>query len=1077
MDKTKATKKQGLTPLFVKGPAQLDASDQAWVTDEFPERKSLGEVGRRDLLKMMGGALALAGVNLTGCRYMPQRKIVPFVDQPEGAEAGLRKTYASCASFGGYAVGVLVSQVDGRPVRIDGNPLHPASQGRLNSMVMAEILGLYDPDRLTVPAYQGDPASWKDALGRIREQLEMSQDGSGIAILLETVNSPTLAGLLNQFKEQYPAARIYQWESVNRDSQREAANLAFGRDAVWSFDFTKADVVVSLDSDVLHLGPAAIRYSGDLASKRQPGQDGSAMSRVYAFESQPTTIGVTSDHRYRVKPSEVPGLVFALGRALGVPGASGGTVPSTVGDAVVQAVKNDLLAAQGRSVVVAGDHHGREVHAACLAINDYLSNLGSTVLVTDPVQPMATNQGRDLADLVSAMQSNTVQTLMILGGNPAYSAPGDVDMRDLVANVPYSVYLGANYNETARLTKWQLPVSHYLEAWGDGVGYEGTYTLGQPLIEPIYDSKSAIELFDQLLGGPGDGMALVSATFEANHPGESWDEALANGHGKNLLGDSTEAESQPDGDDVVMFEGASGFSVQPGLMGALSMPAGNASGYELLVLPDPTVYDGRYSNNNWLQELPKPITNLTWDNVVLMSHATAEKLGVVPPWEKKTAVGTPFYGDSDMVRVSVNGVEIEGPAWVNYGQADDVLIVHQGYGRTAGGAFAEVRTIGPILGEMPVGGFDVNPLRTMSNPVWVGGVQIEKIDGQYPIANVQHHNTIDVSPADTDRELIKETTVAMLAGGQPFGEHSKKPAGEDSHDGESHDGESHGGDDHKDHAGPAAVHDYNYNEHGTKKDMTFYTGDDYKDAYEKNYQWAMTIDLSLCTGCNACVTACQAENNIPTVEKDQVMKGREMHWIRIDRYYKGSGDGLDKDNPPIYVQPVTCMQCEQAPCEPVCPVAATIHSSEGINQMVYNRCVGTRYCSNNCPYKVRRFNFFHYSQRADQIPVLQMLQNPDVTVRFRGVMEKCTYCNQRINNARIDAKREGRMIRDGEVKTACQVACPSGAIIFGDKRMKDNEISKSRADKRNYLMLEELNTKPRTTYLSKVTNPNPEVNA
>ncbi len=1036
MDMPNKPNKRKLTPLFVKGPSQASQESNEWLDDEFPTRKGLVDLGRRDMLKMVGGALALAGLSATGCRYQPQRKIVPFVDHVEGSNAGSRKKYASMTTIGGFAVGVLVDQVDGRPIRVDGHPHHPASLGSLSSRLTAEILNLYDPDRLTMPEYNGDPSSWRNAFKSIREKLEKSKSGGRIAFLSETVGSPTLAKQIDAFLKKYPQSNWYQYESVNRDSIREGATMAFGQNASVRYDFTKADVLVALDSDLLHEGPAAIRYSRDVASRRRSAADGSGMSRIYAFESHPMTLGLISDHRVRIKPSEILALALALATKIGVPGSGSSVLPKSVDSKLFESMASDLMNTRGKSVIVPGDHSSREVHAVCHAINNHLNNMGSTVIVDQPVLPRPSSQSGDLQQFVTQLQGGQLDMVVMLGGNPVYSVPGDIDLAELLSSVPLTVYMGGHRDETAKATQWQLPVSHFLEAWGDGVAYDGTYSVCQPIIEPIYDSKSYIQLMDQLLGGSGDAEALVKKTASAG--GQSWDETLSAG-----IAPLPRPASVP-------------LTVNPGVLGAIATnPA--TTGMELLILPDPTIYDGRYSNNNWLQETPKPITNLTWDNALLMSHGTATKLGVVAPFDKKTVANIPFYGAADMVRVTVGGQSLELPVWVNYGQADDVLVLHLGYGHEVGGQFAKKRIAGPMLSEVPAGGFDAHSLRTMANPVWVGGVQVEKIKGEYVLASTQFHNTIDVSDADKDRHLIHEITAAELA--------AKAAAG--------HEGE------HEEHhaVGPAEVHNRNYGEHGGADDMSFYTGKDFEDSKAENYQWAMTIDLSLCTGCNACVTACQAENNIPTVDKDQVMDGREMHWIRVDRYYKGNGDSLDKDNPPIYVQPVTCMQCEQAPCEPVCPVAATVHSTEGINQMVYNRCVGTRYCSNNCPYKVRRFNFFHYSQRADQIPVLKMLQNPDVTVRFRGVMEKCTYCVQRINHARIDAKRESRLIKDGEVRTACQTACPTEAIIFGDKRDPANAISKSRADQRNYVMLEELNTRPRTTYLSKVTNPNPELKA
>lgn len=1009
-------KKNGSNVTFYKGLEHFETPEvvEPWIEDEFPDRESLKGVPRRDVLKLMGAAAALAG--LSGCRYQPAQKIVPFVQQPEGAVSGLRKQFATASVKDGYSVGLLAEQVDGRPVRVDGNPLHSASRGSIDSQLTAEILNLYDPDRLKNPTFKGTPVGWNDALIKFEAAMQATENGSGVAVLSQTVNSPSVARLAGKMKELYPGMKWYQYEPVNHDSAREAARLALGGNYVPIYDFTKADIVVSLDSDVMHTGPMSIRYSRDYAEKRKPTDD---MSRVYAFESHPQTTGLVSDHRVRVKPSEMLAVVQAIGAGVGVPGASAGTLPSTVEAKLIDAVVSDLRAAGSRGVLVAGAHLPAAVQAAAIAVNQFLAGGANEAVryIVDP-QPIAADHGQDIEDLMTAMNSNQVSVLLILGGNPAYDLPPSTDFASAIAKVTMKAHLSTHKCETSKHVDYVLPQAHFLESWNDGVALDGTVTITQPIIEPIYEGRTPLQVIDKLIGDTAEPRQIVMETAELSAAG-NWNEVLARG----FYGSPAPAAA------AVVTEG---------LLGSLT--ATEASGLELLILPDPMIGDGRNANNMWLQETPKPVTNLTWDNALLMSAATAKKLGVTAVNERKVGP-VPFYGKADMVEVTVGSQKLEVPAWVNLGQADDVLVLHMGYGRTVAGDF------GTAKGEKMGGGFNANVLRTSPSEYWTSGVTVKKLDKQYALANVQHHNTIDVSMVDKDREIYKMTTLAELKDGHPFGEH------------------------HHEHKG----YERSWNEFGENKTMSLYDGSDFAENPDKNYQWAMTIDLGLCTGCNACVTACQAENNIPTVGKEQVMKGREMHWIRVDRYYKGTGDSLDKDNPPIVVQPVTCMHCEQAPCEPVCPVAATVHSHEGLNQMVYNRCVGTRYCSNNCPYKVRRFNFFHYSQRADNVPVLKMLQNPDVTVRYRGVMEKCTYCVQRINHKRIEAKRDDREVQDGEVVTACQAACPSGAIIFGDMRKKENAVAISRADKRNYLMLEELNTRPRTTYLSRVTNPHPSL--
>ena len=1006
--------------VYFKGLEHYEAPEilEPWKEDEFPHRKSLLEIDRRGLLKMLGGAAVLAG--LSGCRYQAARKIVPYVQQPEDAVAGTHRIYATSAVRCGFAIGLLADQFDGRPIRVDGHPDHPATLGSLDSRTTAEILNLYDPDRLKAPAFRGVPSTWSEALKSIREGLERSQTGAGVAILSENVCSPTLGRMADKFLAQYPGATWHVYNPVNGDNEREGSILAYGQNLHTLYDFTKADVLVSIDADAMHEGPMAVRYSRDISSRRIPGDK--PMSRIYAFESHPSTLGVMADHRERVKPSEMLALVLTIAVRLGVPGANSASLPASVSQKVVDGLIKDLQASRGRSVFVCGEHLPAAVHAAIHAVNEFIGAMGSTVKTAPATSHFQVNHMQSLKSLVDSINSGKVQTLLILGGNPAYDAPADIEFGAALAKVPLSAHLSTHLTETGKASHWALPHSHFLESWGDGVSYDGTRSICQPLIAPMYDSRSPIELIDALTGGDQNGMARVQET----HKGQNWNELLSKG--------AYGAESAP----------SLPVSVTPGLLSSLSAPQSN--GLELVVKPDPMIYDGRFANNNWLHETPKPITNLTWDNALLVSKATADKLGVRAPYDKKSFVGTPYYGKADMVTVTVGDKSLDVPVWVNLGQADDVLVLHLGYGRTAGGEFAAQGS------EAAGGGFNANLLRTSDAPTWVGNVKAVKSGKEYVLANTQHHNTIDATLVDSNRDILQEVSLADLS------------AEHDEHH-----------DDHK----------KDYNEFGKGYDISLYPGLDYKDDPKDNYQWAMTIDLALCNGCNACVTACQAENNIPTVGKDQVQKGREMHWMRVDRYYQGSfnvgadksGMKLDTDNPPIRVQPVTCMHCEQAPCEPVCPVAATTHSTEGLNQMVYNRCVGTRYCSNNCPYKVRRFNFFHYSQRADQIPVLKLIQNPEVTVRFRGVMEKCTYCVQRINKARITAKNEDREIKDGEVKTACQVACPSGAIQFGDMRKPENAVSKMRADKRQYLMLKDLNTRPRTTYLQRINNPSSEVGA
>jgi len=1050
--------------------AQNSESVQTWLDDEFPHRKSIPDIDRRGFLKMMGGSLALAGLTSVGCRNLPETKIVPFVNGPEGANPGEGRAYATMCSLGGFAMGLLVTSHDGRPTKIEGNPLHPASMGRTDARTQAQVLGLYDPDRMKAVTYKGDPSSWKELLADVRKKLDELEPvgGTGIAILTETVGSRALHAELNSFRAKYPNSRVTQWEPVNRDSVREGAILAFGTDVHTYGQYDSADVILSIDANVVLDGPGAVRAAADIAARRTLREGSTIMNRIYAVESSPSNLGIIADHRARLRPSDMLAFTSAIAARLGVPGASSSALPKGIDEKFVTAVTSDLQAKAGNCIVVAGDHLSPQVHAMVHAINGHLGNLGRTVITTAPVLPESKSQGAELAALVSEMAAGKIKLLIILSGNPVFTAPADLEFAAALAKVEKKVQVSLYDDETGALCDWQAPVSHFLEAWGDGVAFDGTVTVQQPLIEPLYDSKSEIEVMEALLGTVRPGDEVVKSIWSSKPAAQIAPAPQPQPQPGSSLAfptrqDQTESPVQPKltltpSQRALEAEWATVLAV--GMVAdsaatpttdrvvqgvAATLGSGDASaGIDLLFLPDPYLHDGRYANNSWLQELPRPVTNLTWDNALLVSHATATKLGV-GQGDKVLGV-IPFDGAADMVTVTVNGRSLEVPIWINLGQADDTAILHMGGGRTRGGQFA-------VSGDSyRGGGFNAFSIRMSKTLNLVPNADIKRSDNHYPLANTQMHNTIDASIVDNDRELIHEGTLAGFVAGDPFGHKAAEAAAEA-------EAASHGGHGH----------------HAPKGPMTMYDDKEF-DHSATNYQWAMTIDLGLCTGCNACVAACQSENNIPVVGKREVSRGREMHWIRIDRYYRGSGDTIDLNNPPISLQPVTCMQCENAPCEPVCPVAATVHSKEGINQMVYNRCVGTRYCSNNCPYKVRRFNFLNYANHHD-VPVLKMLANPDVTVRGRGVMEKCTFCVQRINAARIRSKKDDREVMDGEIVTACQQACPSNAIIFGDKRKPENAVAKSRADSRNYVLLEELNTRPRVTYLGRIRNPHPELEA
>jgi MoCo/4Fe-4S cofactor protein with predicted Tat translocation signal len=958
---------------------------------EFPKGASewVDSVSRRGFLKVMGASLGLAG--MTGCVRLPLEPIVPYVRQPEEVVPGRPMFYATATTLGGYASPVLVESHLGRPTKIEGNDLHPASLGGTDIFAQASLLTMYDPDRSQTVSSLGDVRSWQSFLSAIRGPLSAQKalQGAGIRILTPTISSPTLADQLRNFLKIYPQAKWHVYEPVNRDNVLEGAKMAFGQPVETRYDFSKADVIVSLDADFLYAGfPGNIRYIRDFASRRNP--DSGNMNRLYVIESTPTTTGAKADHRISVKASDVAGMADALLEATIEHTSFAGRVRPTEPKVpeFLQAIVADLAQHSGSSIVLVGDHQSPALHAIAHKANVHLGNFGKTVFYTDSVDANPINQTESLKDLVADMNGGKVDLLIILGGNPAYDAPADLNFADALKNskIPVRVHHGLYQNETAELCQWHVNQAHDLEAWGDARAYDGTVSIIQPLIAPLYNGKSALE-FVALLSGQADatGYDLVRAYWQKQHTAADfdafWRKSLHDGwiEGTAFAQKSVSAKSA-----------AAPSESKPTDLNAI----------ELNLRRDPTIYDGQFSNNGWLQELPKPMTKLTWDNAILIGPKMADRLGIK---------------SEDVVELELNGRKAKGPVWIQAGHPDNSVTVFLGYGRTRAGRVGTAQ------------GFDANALRTSAAPWIASGLQIRKTGDTYKLASTQGYQSMD-TPDGGHRPLVRETTLE---------EYRKEPAFAQ-----------------EDEPAPG---------------LTLYPGYDYK---SQDYAWGMTIDLNSCVGCNNCMVACQAENNIAVVGKEQVVIGRHMHWIRVDAYYQG-----DRDNPRAFFQPVPCMQCENAPCEVVCPVGATNHSSEGLNDMVYNRCVGTRYCSNNCPYKVRRFNFLLFQDW--ETPQYKMMRNPDVSVRSRGVMEKCTYCVQRINERRIDAEREDRTINDSshenELQTACQQSCPAGAIVFGNINDPNSRVSKLKAQSRNYSLLGELNTRPRTTYLAEIRNPNPEL--
>jgi len=926
------------------------AEFQKSLHDEFPPHatKPPEPLDRREFLALISASLAVAG--LTSCAPAIPEKIIPYVRPPEEVVPGKPLFFATAFPFGGYGLGVLVESHMGRPTKIEGNPDHPASRGSTDAFAQASVLSLYDQDRSKVIISGGRISTWDGFITALATELETKRlnKGAGLRILTETITSPTLASLLGRILQQFPAAQWHQYEPVNSDNARRASRMALGRymDALYHFD--KADVILSLDADFLLSMPGHVRAAREFASRRR-----NPMNRLYVLESTPSITGASADHRRPVRSSEIPSIASRIAGALGGKGSGG--------DAWIDALVRDLQSARGKSLVLAGPQQPAGVHLAAHTINMSLGNVGQTIEYVEPVEANPVEQMESLKQLTRDMQQGTVDLLVVVGGNPVYTAPADLEFAKHFSNVKTRVHLSLYEDETSDLCHWHVPETHYLESWGDIRSVDGTITIMQPLINPLYAGKSAYELLSAVLGQP------TRTTYEIVR--ETWG------------GEEGEwRKSVHDG--IATF--SPNFPHPPSFAG-VPLPEGEVGGgevqisdsIEVVIRADPTVYDGRFANNAWLQELPKPITKVVWDNVALVSPETAQRLDL---------------SDEDVVEIQHDGRAIRAPVWVSPGHAKDSITLFLGYGRTRAGSLGSNR------------GYNANSIRTSAAPWIAQNALVRKMGVRYALVSTQKHFLME------NRDLVRR-----------------------------------GPQDRADNA------------------LTLYP-----EFPPEEYAWGMSIDLSTCIGCNACVIACQAENNIPVVGKTEVGRSREMQWIRIDTYYEG-----DANRPEILFQPMLCQHCENAPCEPVCPVAATTHSNEGLNEMTYNRCVGTRYCSNNCPYKVRRFNFFDWHDGEGA--VMSLLYNPDVTVRSRGVMEKCTYCVQRISNARIEAKKQDRPIRDGEIVTACQGTCPANAIVFGNIADPESRVAKLKAEPRNYGVLAELNTRPRTTYLAKVMNPNLEM--
>ncbi len=1007
---------------------------------------------RRQFLKIMGASLALAGLGLGGCRRWPKEKITPFAHRPPGRVPGLPLHYATSMELGGVASGLLVTSYDGRPIKVEGNPEHPTSRGATDALAQASVLGLYDPDRsrnlMTVAGGQRTTSSWRafdEWAGKEFQRLaDANAKGAGLAVLSEATSSPSVNDLKRRLLARLPRATWHEYEPINNDHELAGSTGVFGSPHRTHYAFERAKIIVSLDSDFLHIHPAAVKHTRDFAATRRADDPQRTMSRLYVFEPGYSLTGANADHRFPVRGADV-GIVLGLiaKRLMGELRPSSSiaqqrfeqTTPADVGveQAAFDRMIEDLDSHRGESLVVAGRRQPAEVHALTHAINEHLGNFGSTVSFS--TLPDAQAHLASITDLVNNMAAGAVETLVMLGGNPVYDAPADLEFAHHLGRVPTSIHLSLYDDETSKRSTWHLPRAHYLESWSDARAFDGTLGVVQPIIAPLFGGRTPIELLATISADRlSEGQAIVRRTFASlgRFPDvdRSWKRTLHEG----FLAASPSAR-QP----KIRRKGLGDF------VGDIwqRWPGPESEGFELAFAPDASVYDGRFANNGWLQELPDPLTKLTWDNAVLMSPRAARELGVTT---------------GDMVTLTHQGRSVKAAVCVMPGQHARSVTLALGYGR---------RDIGVIAQDA---GFDFYPLRTTDAMGFALGAVIEPTGATYELAQTQDHHALDTISGRGAQERLP--SIFREATRQ---EYLDKPGFANDHH----------------HTGAHVVHRLSLWDENTVQGA--------------QYRWGMSIDLNACTGCSACMVACQAENNIPIVGKDQVKRGRELHWIRVDRYFKGN----DPERPEaIALQPVPCMMCENAPCEQVCPVAATTHDADGLNVMIYNRCIGTRYCSNNCPYKVRRFNYFDYHKRepvreggalhvtadyytrpqTDTHPLKQMQFNPEVTVRSRGVMEKCTYCIQRISAAKItaknawmklsdDQKREDLRVTipDGSLTTACAQACPAGAIVFGDLGDPGSSVAALRGHERSYEMLEELNTKPRTTYLAKLRNPIPDL--
>jgi molybdopterin-containing oxidoreductase family iron-sulfur binding subunit len=974
------------------------AEFQAAVEKEFPSsaQEWVDPVSRRGFMKLMGASMALAG--LAGCTKQPDEPIYPYVKAPEDLILGKPMYFATAHPFVTGAVPLLVKSDQFRPIKVDGNPEHAYNQGGSDAYTQGTLLALYDPDRSKHVSYRGEDREWSELVLELGEGVAASKDGTGLYFLSSTVTSPTLARQVKEALAKYPKAKFVQYEPAIAGTWLESAPGI-------QYDLAAADVIVSLDADFLSGAsyPGFHRLVRDYAGRRKTPEN---LNRLYAVESSTTTTGMKAEHRLGLRASEVPAAAALL--AYGVGAIEQPKIQYFTSEQLdfLGAVVKDLMAHQGKSVVLPGLYQDTSVYMLALAINQALGNIGKTVFIApEPVNPIPSkSQIADMKALVADLNAGQVNWLVILSGNPIYTAPADLEFAAAFEKAKNKVYLGPGLNETGQVADWHVPQAHYLESWSDARAYDGTVSIVQPLIDPLYGGKSAHDFMQLLLDEPDlSAYEAVRATWKPVIKEDfetGWRKALHSGWIEGTA-----------------FDKGAKASVDVAFHGPVRAPA-SKDALEIIFRPDPNIYDGRWSNVGWLQELPKPISNLSWDNAALVSGATLTKNG----WE-----------EDDIIEITVAGRKVNAPVIVIPGHPDNSITAYLGYGREFAGRVGSAQ------------GFNAYLIRTAGAPFYATG-SVKKLEGKWGLAITKSHfqdhrgtrfgqpeghdnNSLEADEAINERGIIRYATLEEFKANPGF----------------ANEGETH---------------------KTTDKANTMFPNWEYNEANA----WGMSIDMNSCTGCNACIVSCYAENNIAVVGKQQVRIGRNMQWLRIDTYFEG-----DLSAPRAHFQPMACQHCENAPCEQVCPVGATVHTPEGLNTMVYNRCVGTRYCSNNCPYKVRRFNFLLYSDFETES--LKLSRNPDVSVRSRGVMEKCSYCVQRISAAKIESDKENRPIADGEIVTACQQACPASAITFGNINDKGSRVAKLHGDERSYQVLADINTRPRTRYVAAVLNTNTELQA